>query len=399
MRLLFVADGRSPTALSWIRHWIETGHETHLVSTFPCDPPPGLASFHLLGVAFSRFARRRGNSSVDTLGPGGAVQRWSGILRRARYVLGPMSLPAYRKRFHQIAKELHPDLIHALRIPFEGMLAEAAPEGIPVVVSTWGNDLTLHASGSILMSRLTRRTLQRANGLISDTARDIRLACDWGFAKGKPTIIIPGAGGIRLDEIKAVSPATILPEVFADVPIVVNPRGQRPGSLRQDVFFQSIPMVLEKIPQAVFICLQLAGDREAERWVDVLGIRANTRLWNMLNREQVLALFKLARVYVSPSIHDGTPNSMLEAMACGSFPVVGNVDSLREWITPGVNGLLVDATSAKELANGIVTALENRDLYEKGRNKNALIIAERADHRQCMAMTEAFYRDVVGINS
>ena len=46
MRLLFVADGRSPTALSWMRHWVESGHETHLVSTYPCDPPPGLASFH-----------------------------------------------------------------------------------------------------------------------------------------------------------------------------------------------------------------------------------------------------------------------------------------------------------------------------------------------------------------
>lgn len=399
MRLLFVADGRSPTALSWMRHWIETGHETHLVSTFPCDPPPNLASFQVLGVAFGGYARHRGNSFLDTIGPGGAVQRWSGILRRARYVLGPMSLTAYRKRFRRIVKEIRPDLVHALRIPFEGMLAEATPEGIPIVVSTWGNDLTLHASGSFLMSRLTRRTLLRASGLISDTARDIRLACDWGFTKGKPTIIIPGAGGIRLDEIKAVSPKVLLPEVLAEVPIVVNPRGQRPGSLRQDVFFQSIPMVLEKIPQAVFICLQLAGDRKAERWVDVLGIRANTRLWNMLNREQVLALFKRARVYVSPSIHDGTPNSLLEAMACGCFPVVGNVDSIREWVTPGVNGLLVDATSARELANGIITALEDRKLYEIGRNKNALIIAERADQRQCMAMTEAFYRNVVGSNS
>jgi glycosyltransferase involved in cell wall biosynthesis len=119
----------------------------------------------------------------------------------------------------------------------------------------------------------------------------------------------------------------------------------------------------------------------------------------MLNREQVLALFKRARVYVSPSIHDGTPNSLLEAMACGCLPVVGNVDSLREWITPGENGLLVDATSTRELANGIVTALENQDLYEKGKNKNALIIAERADHRQCMAMTEAFYRNMIGSNS
>ena len=399
MRLLFVADGRSPTALSWMQHWIEAGHETHLVSTFPCDRPAGLASFHVQAVAFGSLARRQGASSEALGGPGGAVQRWRSILRRVRYVFGPISLPAYQKRFRQIAAEIRPDLVHALRIPFEGMLAEATPEGIPLVVSTWGNDLTLHARGSILMSRLTRRTLHRANGLITDTARDIRLACEWGSSKGKPTIVVPGGGGIRLEEIEAVSPTTRLPEALADVPIVVNPRGQRPGSLRQDVFFQSIPLVLRRIPQALFVCLQLAGDREVEQWVDTLGIRANTRLWELLSREQVLALFKRARVYVSPSIHDGTPNSLLEAMACGCIPVAGDVESIREWVTSGENGLLVDANSVRELADGIVTALEDRTLQEKGKNENARIIAERANHGQCMAMTEAFYTKVIKLNS
>ena len=139
-----------------------------------------------------------------------------------------------------------------------------------MVVSIWGNDLILHAKGSFLMGDHTRRTLNRADGLIADTARDIRLGHEWGFAADKPTLVVPGSGGVRLDEINNSKPRE-LPEEFADATIVVNPRGQRPGSLRQDVFFRSIPLVLEKSPQTLFICPNMAGDPESEGIVTVTG--------------------------------------------------------------------------------------------------------------------------------
>ena len=53
MRILFVADGRSPIALNWIRYFIAAGHAVHLASSFPCQPEPGLASFTVVPVALS----------------------------------------------------------------------------------------------------------------------------------------------------------------------------------------------------------------------------------------------------------------------------------------------------------------------------------------------------------
>jgi len=399
MRLLFIADGRSPTTLSWLFHWIETGHQTHLISTFPCDPLPGLASFHILPVAFSGMSS--GSSSKIKIPPktSGFVRYFQSLLRPMRYTLGPLSLPSHQRRYLALLKEIHPDLVHALRIPFEGMLASATPEGIPLVISIWGNDITLHAHRSNQMANLTRRLLHRADGLIADAARDIRLGHEWGFPPNRPTLVIPGAGGIHLDEIETISSPGRLPEELPDVPIVVNPRGQRPGSLRQDVFFRSIPLVLEKIPHALFICPPLAGDRESEQLVTSLGIRKNTRLWPYLDRNQMWTLFKKAQVFVSPSIHDGTPNSLLEAMACGCFPVVGNIESMREWVTSGINGILVDASSLNSLADGIIAALENPTLRASAKKENAHIIAERADYQRCMAMSEAFYQKVSRPNS
>jgi glycosyltransferase involved in cell wall biosynthesis len=187
-----------------------------------------------------------------------------------------------------------------------------------------------------------------------------------------------------------------LPEELPPGPVIVNPRGHRPGSLRQDCFFRSIPLVLAKVPQAVFVCPPLAGDSQAEGWVRRLGIGAQTRLWPRLDRAQMWALLRRADLFVSPSVHDGTPNSLLEAMACGCFPVVGRVESLAEWIRDGVNGFLVDATSPAALADGMIAALEDPGLRAAAAKQNARIVAERAEHGRCMAMAQAFYCELLG---
>jgi glycosyltransferase involved in cell wall biosynthesis len=67
---------------------------------------------------------------------------------------------------------------------------------------------------------------------------------------------------------------------------------------------------------------------------------------------------------------------------------------MREWITPGVNGLLVDATDPRALAEAVIGALENEDLRRKAAGHNAELIAARADYGRCMAKVEQFYLDV-----
>ena len=395
MRILFVADGRSPTTLNWLRYWVEKGYIVHLVSTYPCEPPNGLASFQVIPVAFSSFAGGQVRNTTEARYRSGVAGGLRGILRLLRYYLGPLSLLFYRRRYCQIVAELQPGLVHALRIPFEGMLATNTPVGIPLVISTWGNDLTLHARGSFLMAHLTRRVLHRADGLITDTQRDVGLGTDWGFAVTKSTLVAPGSGGIRVNEILAISAAEKLPEELPTEPIIVNPRGQRPGSLRQDIFFQAIPLVLEKIPNAVFVCPSLDGDSDAEHWVCRLGIQNNTKLWPRLNQAQLWLLFQKSQIFVSPSVHDGTPNSLLESMACGCFPVVGNIDSMCEWVQTGINGFLVDAADAHSIANAIVQAINQPALRKEAAKFNATLIAERAAYAPNMERVEIFYKSLL----
>ncbi len=396
MKLLFIADGRSPIALNWVAHFVQAGHEVHWVSTYPCQIGLPLASLTIVVAAFGDIAGELGQ----------ARQGWkSRALRRIlplkartafRQALGVVTLPRAARRLRQIIAGLQPDLIHAMRIPFEGMLVARALAGRldfkppPVLISVWGNDFTLHARANPWMGHLTRQVLQRADALHTDCQRDRRLALEWGFANEKPAVVLPGNGGIRLEIFHPAGASEPGSQNFT----VVNPRGFR-SYVCNAAFFHAIPKVLVRFPQARFLCPGMAGEAQAERWVLQLNIRQEVSWRPRLSSPQMADLFRQTLVVVSPTTHDGTPNSLLEAMACGCFPVAGDLVSLREWITPGVNGLLTRPDDPRLLAEAIVQALEDPGLRASAADYNRHLVAERAEYTHGMAKAEQFYRQLI----
>ncbi|HEX2994797.1 MAG TPA: glycosyltransferase [Anaerolineales bacterium] len=138
MRYLFVADGRSPIAQNWIRYFAERGDEVYLASTFACSVDFPLQGVEAIPVAFSGF--RKG-----TQRPGTAPARTVGLRTAIRQWFGPLTIRRAAEKLREFTRRVKPDLVHAMRIPYEGMLAADAYTGIPLLVSTWGNDFTLHA--------------------------------------------------------------------------------------------------------------------------------------------------------------------------------------------------------------------------------------------------------------
>jgi len=381
MRLLFVADGRSPTARNWIQYWIEHGDEVHLASTFPCDSIQGLAGLEVVSAAFS------GRAAAPSPASRTRDARLISLRQTIRHWLGPLTLPRAGKNLHSLAERIRPDLIHAMRIPYEGMLAANADLHVLLVVSVWGNDFTLHAPSTPLMRLHTRRTMRAADALHADCDRDIRLARHWGLDPSKPTLVSPGNGGVHVDVF--FPPASPVEE-----PVIFNPRGFR-AYIRNDTFFRAIPLVLKELPTARFICASMAGQPEALNWVKTLGIGKNVELLDPRPHLEMAEIYRGAQVLVSPSIHDGTPNTLLEGMACGCFPIAGDLESIREWITDGVNGLLVDPGDPHALAVAIVKAVKNKDLRFQAAGQNRTIIAGRAEYARSMARVEEFYLKVM----
>jgi glycosyltransferase involved in cell wall biosynthesis len=98
---------------------------------------------------------------------------------------------------------------------------------------------------------------------------------------------------------------------------------------------------------------------------------------------------------VSPSVHDGTPNSLLEGMAAGVFPVVGAVESVQEWITDNHNGLVCEPRNPRSIADAIIRALDDAPLRTRARAINDSLIRERARLVDVMPAMEVFYRRVI----
>ncbi len=101
--------------------------------------------------------------------------------------------------------------------------------------------------------------------------------------------------------------------------------------------------------------------------------------------------FRLSRVSVSLSEHDGTPNTLLEAMACGAFPVVGDVASVREWIRDGINGVVVSALDSTEVAAALMRALGDDAIVQAAKEENERLVLARADYQRNMRDVESQY--------
>ena len=390
MRLLFVADGRSPISRSWIEYWTARGEEVFLASTFACDPIPGLAGLEVVPVAFSGGVRGADWQSANSAGyhpaPRHRDARFIQFRNLLRHWLGPLTIPRAAGRLREIVERVQPDLVHALRIPYEGMLAANAGSRVPLIVSVWGNDFTLHAPSTPLMKQHTRWTMLAADALHADCERDIHLGQAWGLDPAKPTLVTPGNGGIHTDVF--YPPAQPVQE-----PVIFNPRGFR-AYVRNDTFFQSIPLVLEEFPKARFVCASMAGQAEALNWISKLGIEKSVELLAARPQADMAEVYRGAMMLVSPSTHDGTPNTLLEGMACGCFPIAGDLDSIREWIQDGVNGLLIDSGNPSALAEAIIKAIKDKDLRAQAAGLNQKIIADRAEYARNMARVEEFYQRV-----
>ena len=97
--------------------------------------------------------------------------------------------------------------------------------------------------------------------------------------------------------------------------------------------------------------------------------------------KELVDIYNIADLYVTPSLQDNLPNTIMEAMACG-IPCVGfNVGGIPEMIDHLHNGYVADYKSAEDFANGIHWALsegEYQSLSEEARRKVLTSYSENA---------------------
>ncbi|MWJ28496.1 glycosyltransferase [Halomonas sp. ZH2S] len=87
-------------------------------------------------------------------------------------------------------------------------------------------------------------------------------------------------------------------------------------------------------------------------------------------------------VYVLPSYREGTPRTVLEAMAMGRPVITTDAPGCRETVTDGDNGFLVPVKAVDELAAAMVRFIETPELVDKMGQRSRQVAEQKYDvHR------------------
>jgi len=139
---------------------------------------------------------------------------------------------------------------------------------------------------------------------------------------------------------------------------------------------EAMKSVLEIVPAARLAVAGSGDDLEGVRLAARNhGVENSVDFLGTVRRGKLPGLYASAAVTVVPSLWEENFGIVgVEAMSCGT-PVVGSdVAGIREWLVPGVTGLLVPPGDVGALAAAITRVLTDRNL----RNRMGLAARERA---------------------
>jgi mannosylfructose-phosphate synthase len=95
-----------------------------------------------------------------------------------------------------------------------------------------------------------------------------------------------------------------------------------------------------------------------------------------LNHDQVAAYYRNADIFVLPARYEPFGLTTMEAMACGTVPLISHVAGSREVIIDGLNGFIINSHERKLLANQIYKLLTDKKLLKKVAENAAFTIKE-----------------------
>ena len=90
--------------------------------------------------------------------------------------------------------------------------------------------------------------------------------------------------------------------------------------------------------------------------------------------DEVQTFMKQADIFVLPSLSEGFPNVILEAMACGLPIVASRVGGIPDIITNNHSGYMVEVKDTNDIANKIILLLQDDTLRKKITDNNRQIV-------------------------
>jgi len=202
-----------------------------------------------------------------------------------------------------------------------------------------------------------------------------------GIQAGRIVVI---KNGITPVQIEGVNSAEARKEagVGADDPFLLAV-GRLVYSKAHEILITAMPAVLKKFPNAkVGICGEGDLRPKLEAQIQSLGLSDSVKLLGQM--DHVEKLLASADVFVMPSLWEGLPIALLEAMSAGLPVIATKVEGVEEVITEGEHGLFVPVENTTALTEAILKLLAEPQLRRKmGAASKAKVLAFYTADQMC----------------
>jgi glycosyltransferase involved in cell wall biosynthesis len=384
MRILFVAMAGAIHTARWINQLRQTGWDIHLFDSMDRSPHPDLNWV----VSHTDWIRSRW-----------PFPRGKNFIRAYIPALSKYLQPSAETTLHNLIRHLRPDCIHSLEMQNESYpLADVyqklnAELKCPWIYSSWGQDIYLYQHDPEHQHRI-QSVLTQCQYYIPDCARDIKLAQERGF-KGEVLGVLPTGGGYVTGAAQQFrQPGAPSQRKVIAVKGYEHLFGRALTALKA---IERCADVLEGYTIAIYSAHDSVKER-ASNLAAEKGLRIEIVSKRGAEEPQAEFLKLLGRSRLAIGVHksDGTPNTMLEAMLMGAFPIQTDAGgATAEWITDGTNGLIVPYDDPDAIAIAIRRALSDDTLVDDAASVNVRLIAERLEYEQVQARVLRFYEHVI----
>ncbi|MCM2284779.1 MAG: glycosyltransferase family 4 protein [Desulfobacula sp.] len=302
----------------------------------------------------------------------------------------------------RIIREWKPDIIHTLGLAHDqgGLFYhqvrlnyDLAGLGKWILQLRGGSDLTLNRHDSLVVSDL-RDALHECDQIISDNVVNIEYAEEMGVPRKKFASIVPvpGTGGIDIESVKKLW--TQLPSKRER--IIIWPKAYDcTWSLALPVF-EAIINAWESIKPCRIFMLVMTTETTKE-WFNALPreIRESSQTYDRISHKETLNLLTRARVMLSPSLVDGIPNSLYEAMASGAFPIVSPIETISRVFVDGQNGLFARNLYPEEIAHALRRAMNDDQFVDEAAIHNLEFVERVANRSSIRKKVIAYYESII----
>lgn len=298
---------------------------------------------------------------------------------KLKFIKYPMSSFVIKKYI----KKINPHIINAHFVQNYGFIASIIGAK-PLVISCWGSDILL--AKTLLHKARIKFALSKADLITVDANILKEKIIKLGIKENKILTVPMGVDTkIFNSENKKFTPPFYIANLRPLEKVYNN-----------KLFLYAIRIVLNKLNNIkVFMLSYGSCSKEIKILTKKLGLLNNIEFLPYLNHQQIAEILKLAAIYVSTSISDSTSVTLLEAMACGCFPIVSDIPGNREWVFDNENGFLFPLGQPEYLANKIIEAIKSKDLLITAMNKNKKIIDERGVWQNNMAKIEKAFINLI----